>query len=251
MVRREIEEILLKAGVENASQEANWLVKHGKGDVRDMVNRRINGEPLQYIIGEWEFYGYVFKVGEGAFIPRPETELLVDAAKEHAPELVLDLCAGTGCVGIALAKETGCKVAAVEKSAKAFGYLKRNITLNNAESRVKAIKGDVLNLRRDFQGFDCVLINAPYLSAREMAALQKEVTYEPYEALYGGGDGLEFYRGFFGVWGRFLKGAKLFACEVGDGQAGRICRLMRDIGLSPKIKKDFNKINRVVYSTQT
>jgi len=195
---------------------------------------------LQYILGEWEFYGYPIKVGKGVLIPRPETELLVDLAKEYKPRLVLDLCAGTGCVGIALAKEIGCKVIAVEKYDEAIVYLERNIELNNVE--IEIIQADVLNT--DLPEADCVLINAPYLSDADMNALQKEVTHEPRTALYGGGDGLDFYREFF----KTRISAKLIACEVGDGQAEQVCELMREIGLDPKIKQDYNKIDRIVYA---
>ncbi|MDR0198059.1 MAG: peptide chain release factor N(5)-glutamine methyltransferase [Oscillospiraceae bacterium] len=253
MVSREIREILLGAGIENASQEAEWIIKYQKRGVAEAVERRLSGEPLQYILGEWEFYGCNFKVGEGVFIPRPETELLVDLAaewgREHASASALDLCAGSGCVAIAFAKATGCeRVVAVEKSPEAVEYLKQNIRLNKVESRVSAVKEDVLKPRGDFRGFDCVLINAPYLSASEMLTLQKEVTFEPREALYGGEDGLDFYREFFGLWGERLRNAEFFACEVGDGQAARVCRLMRGAGLSPRLKKDRGGTDRIVYS---
>ena len=210
------------------------------------MRRRIVGEPLQYLLGEWEFYGYPFKVGKGVLIPRPETELLVDAAKQHNPRLVLDLCAGTGCVGVSLAKELGCNVIAVEKSPEACEYLKANIKLNKTEQKVTVINDDVLNMSESFAA-DCILINPPYLSKEEMLALQKEVAYEPTLALYGGDDGLGFYRAFFKAWGTRLNRDNLFfATEVGDKQANEVCRLMKDIGLSPETIEDFNGIKRVV-----
>jgi len=227
----------------NREQELRWLKKYYKGDINKALRRREAGEPLQYILGEWEFYGYPFKVGPGVLIPRPETELLVDLAKEYKPRLVLDLCAGTGCVGIALAKELRCKVIAVEKYDEAIGYLKQNIALNNVE--IEVVQDDVL--RMDLPEADCVLINPPYLSEADMNALQKEVTFEPREALYGGEDGLDFFREF--QWGK-VKQALLVACEAGDGQAEKVCELMRKIGLNPKIKQDYNKLDRIVYSVK-
>ena len=245
-----ITEQLQQAGIENAVQEANWIVKYGGNNTDEIVQRRINREPLQYLLGEWEFYGYPFKVGKGVLIPRPETELLVDLAKQYCSRdsLVYDLCAGSGCAGISSALEIGCDVMAIEKSPQAIEYLKENIKLNKAENNVKIIHADILESFPELPGIDCILINPPYLSEKEMDALQKEVTHEPKIALYGGIDGLEFYREFFYVWSDELKEVSLLACEVGDSQAEKVCEMMENIGLSPKIKKDYNKINRVVYS---
>jgi release factor glutamine methyltransferase len=245
---------LRAAGIGNAAQEAKWITEYGErnnGSSLDIIiNRRCNGEPLQYLLGEWEFYGYPFKVGKGVLIPRPETELLVDLAAEwsklHTKPTILDLCAGTGCVGIALAREIGCEVTAVEKSAEAIEYLKYNISLNGVRDSVRVIRGDVLK-PSGLPESDCILINAPYLSKSEMLELQKEVSYEPEAALFGGGDGLDFYRGFFAGWSDSLKRASLLACEVGDGQAEEVCRILYDMKLNPKIKQDYNKINRIVY----
>jgi len=260
MITPKIQEILpilqnAEFEIENAVQEAKWLEKYGKGDLTKLARRRASGEPLQYILGEWEFYGYPFKVGKGVLIPRPETELLVDLAKEYCVRnsVVFDLCAGSGCVGIALAKETGCKVIAVEKSSEAIEYLKQNIILNKVEKQVEIVQGDVLDLEV-YQSLcamnaDWILINPPYLSKSEMQELQKEVTHEPESALFGGYDGLEFYRKFFKEWG-WLADGNNFATEVGDGQAEAVCEMMREIGVNPLIKKDYNGIDRVVYSIQ-
>jgi len=256
---------LQKADIKNALQESQWIVKYGKYseyDIGEIIRRRINGEPLQYLLGEWEFYGYPFKVGKGVLIPRPETELLVDLVKENvlknerenSQKLVLDLCAGSGCVGIALAREIGCKVIAIEKSQQAFTYLKQNIALNKVAHLIKPIKADILNpavihqLSIDINCQLSIAINPPYLSKGEMLTLQKEVTYEPEIALYGGEDGLEFYRAFFSVWKDVLKRSAFFACEVGDGQAEIVGGFMEVIGLSPQVKYDFNGLARIVYN---
>jgi len=245
--------------VENYIQEAKWIVKYGKGDLVKLARRRANGEPLQYLLGEWEFYGYPMKVGKGVLIPRPETELLVDLAKEYCARgaLVYDLCAGSGCVGIAVAKETRCNVVSVEKSSEAIEYLKKNVALNKVENRVQIIQCNALNvykintLSKITSILPVILINPPYLSKEEMSNLQKEVTHEPELALYGGKDGLEFYRNFFDKWGYSRTyNKKLLACEVGDGQAEAVSEMMRGIGLNPQIKQDYNGIDRVVYSIQ-
>jgi release factor glutamine methyltransferase len=243
--------------------ELRWLQEYAEKsgeNLEKLLRRREAGEPLQYILGEWEFYGYTFKVGKGVLIPRPETEFLVDLAKEYcvrgAP--VFDLCSGSGCVGIAIAKETQCSnVIAVEKSPQAIEYLKKNIALNKVEKKMHIIKCNVLNRKqlnnhywrmvKQNRSHLSVVINAPYLSESEMQNLQKEVTYEPEEALYGGGvDGLDFYRNFFEKWN--VEYYPLFACEVGDGQAQAVCEIMENKGLKPKILKDYSGIDRIVYT---
>jgi release factor glutamine methyltransferase len=212
---------------------------------------------LQYLLGEWEFYGCPFKVGKGVLIPRPETELLVDLALEYKVE-VFDLCAGSGCVGIAYAGQSDCTVMAIEKSPEAFRYLQANIALNKVEKQVNAFCKDILdpevielvnNVLTIINQNAAILINPPYLSRNDIRELQKEVRKEPMMALFGGGeDGLDFFREFFAVWGDTLSRVRLVACEVGDGQAEAVCELMREVGLSPQVKRDYNGTDRVVYS---
>ncbi|MDR2559672.1 MAG: peptide chain release factor N(5)-glutamine methyltransferase [Oscillospiraceae bacterium] len=246
--------------------EEKWLREYAEKSgesLEKLIRRREAGEPLQYILGEWEFYGYNFKVGKGVLIPRPETEFLVDLAKEYcvrgAP--VFDLCAGSGCVGIAIAKETHrSSVIAVEKSPRAIEYLKKNIALNKVEKQVHIIECNIFNRYKIRDQFfqtlkkNCALasivMNPPYLSKSEMQSLQKEVTHEPEEALYGGGeDGLDFYRNFFDKWN--VKHNPLFACEVGDEQAAAVCEIMENKGLSPKVLKDYSGIDRIVYTLKS
>lgn len=253
-----ITDALKQAGIENAAQEAAWIAKYHNGQlsIDEIVRRRCNGEPLQYLLGEWEFCGYPFKVGKGVLIPRPETELLVDLAKPFNCD-VFDLCAGSGCVGIALTKQTKRNVMAVEKSPEAVAYLQQNITLNGVERCVQIFQNDIFDpdllmvVNQVLSLITCpaaILINPPYLSKDEILSLQKEVRHEPMTALFGGGDGLDFFRTFFDVWADTLNRVKLFACEVGIGQADQVSRMMQDIGLSPQIKQDYNKIDRIVYS---
>jgi release factor glutamine methyltransferase len=228
------------------NNELRWLQEYAEKsgeNLEKLLRRRENGEPLQYILGEWEFYGYSFKVGKGVLIPRPETEFLVDLAKEHKPKTVYDLCAGSGCVGVALANEIGCEVIAVEISDEAIKYLEQNKT-----EKITIIKDDVLKPEFDFEEADCILVNPPYLTKKEMNELQEEVKHEPEIALYGGEDGLDFYRNFFEKWN--VKSYQLFACEVGDGQAQAVCEIMENKGLKPKIKKDYSNIDRIIYATK-
>ncbi|MDE7195121.1 MAG: peptide chain release factor N(5)-glutamine methyltransferase, partial [Oscillospiraceae bacterium] len=191
------------------------------GAARDMSKRRAGGEPLQYILGEWEFYGYPFKVGEGVLIPRQDTELAVEIVegylKRNGGTLVADLCAGSGCIGIALARRCGCRARCYELSETAFGYLVRNIDLNGVGDRVEAVRADVLTVEPDGR-FDVIVTNPPYLTGEDMKRLQKEVSFEPKSALYGGSDGLDFYRGILPRWAGCLKKGGLFASEIGMGQ---------------------------------
>ncbi len=215
--------------------------------ITEIAEKRAEGMPLQYIFGKWEFYGYEFFVGEGVLIPRPETELLVDIAKKRLTKdsVMLDLCSGTGCIPIACALETGCKAYAVELYGKAFSYLEKNIAHNNAN--VTAVKGDALdNTHFDGAEFDAVFSNPPYLTAEEMESLQREVRFEPETALYGGEDGLDFYRRLFILWKPRLKKGGIFAVETGDGQAEQVKALMEQAGFSAEIIPDLQGIGRVV-----
>lgn len=216
-------------------------------EIDRIAAERAEGRPLQYIFGTWEFYGYEFYVGEGVLIPRPETELLVDIAAERLTKdsTLLDLCSGTGCIPIACALETGCRAYAVELYDKAFSYLERNIARNNAD--VTAVKGDALD-NSHFEGveFDAIFSNPPYLTAEEMRNLQREVRHEPETALYGGEDGLDFYRRLFTLWKPRLKNGGIFAVEVGDGQAEQVKALMEAAGLTAEIIPDLQGIGRAV-----
>jgi len=245
-----IAQTLQLGGIENAEIEAGWILKYAEqNDIPDIVRRRVNGEPLQYLLGEWEFYGLPMKVGEGVLIPRPETELLaqltIDSGQLTVDSTVLDLCAGSGCVGITLAKKIGCKVTAVEMSKDAIKYLHQNIKLNGVEDLVEVVESDIFDKQIDA---DCILINPPYLSTAEMNNLQTELTYEPPEALFGGSDGLMFYRKFFNTWGERIKQSCLFACEIGETQSIAVQRMMENIGLNPLVKQDYNKKDRIIYS---
>ena len=224
----------------------------------DAAVRRAKGEPLQYIFGEWEFYGLPFKVGEGVLIPRPETEILVETVlkeigskKENSGCKVIDLCSGSGCIPIALWKRSGAECCGVELSDKALEYFGMNIELNGAAGAVKAIKGDVLApsaelLERLPDKCDVITANPPYLTAEEMEDLQIEVRHEPDIALFGGVDGLDFYRSIFGIWKERLKKDGLFAVETGDSQAGTVMDIMENEGFRCRKVLDYGGTERVV-----
>lgn len=214
------------------------------------ANTRALGYPLQYILGTWEFYGLPFRVGEGVLIPRADTEALVDTAlvklremylHEKRPLHIIDLCSGSGCVAISIAKEMGdrAKLYAVEMSGEALPYLLENVRLNNVN--VRLFRGDVMNGRmldnfRDpvdderFIPIDCIVCNPPYLTDEEMSELQTEVSYEPETALYGGTDGLKFYRVIACMWNYLLSPGGLMIFETGDKQAAIVGRILEENG---------------------
>ena len=222
--------------------------------VRGGVSRRNSGEPLQYILGEWEFYGLRFEVGEGVLIPRQDTETVVETALKYLREhggnpVAADLCAGSGCIGITLAKLTGIPVKLLELSEQALSYLSRNIALHGAEDLCEAIHADVLSEQTAVRmpQFDLIVTNPPYLTSWDMRALQKEVTYEPTMALYGGEDGLDYYRGIVPLWGAKLKPGGMLAAEVGKGQHLGVTRIFEENGLRAGSEKDLCGVIRVVY----
>ncbi len=219
-----------------------------------LVERCVSGEPLQYILGEWEFYGLPFKVGEGVLIPRQDTETLVELVLDRklTGSRCADLCAGSGCIGIALAKEGALAVDSYELSDKAFAYLTENIGLNSVQSSVRAIQADVLSeaTLNEAPMYDVIVSNPPYLTAQDMCELETEVTHEPEMALFGGEDGLDFYRRIVALWVHRLSEGGLFAVEIGMGQEEDVMRIFRENGLSADCIKDRCGIYRVVYGNR-
>lgn len=199
--------------------------------LEDALNRRAAGEPLQYIIGEWEFYGLNFKVGKGVLIPRQDTETLVETALKlikniESPEM-LDLCSGTGCIPIAICKNgKDVSATAIELYDEAFGYLNENIRIHNAS--VKPIKADVLSadIASQFNDLDLITSNPPYLTHEDMHKLQKEVRFEPSTALFGNDDGLHYYREISRLWKNSLKDGGYLAFEIGVTQAEDVSEIL-------------------------
>ena len=222
---------------DDAAVDARELCRAFSGDaLSEAVERRISGEPLQYIIGEWDFYNCTFRVGEGVLIPRPETELLVDEALKFLTDVpqakVLDLCAGSGCIGISIAKNTAaCKVFSVEKTPAAYEYLKQNAILNGVKGKVFTYCDDILEgcdfIVSSKGGFDLIVSNPPYVKSAECDTLQREVMREPREALDGGEDGLLFYRAIAERWLPLLRKGGLLLVECGEDQAEDVVSIFK------------------------
>lgn len=218
--------------------------------LRRMVEDRLSGRPLQYILGSWDFFGLTFAVGEGVLIPRPETELLVETAlsflQNRPSPAVLDLCAGTGAVGIAVAKnQPFARVTAVEWEEPAFSYLLRNAERHGGI--VRAVRADVLRPPGVKEAFDCIVSNPPYIPSSALQSLQPEVQREPFSALDGGGDGLRFYQAICLFWAPLLAPGGLLAVEIGFDQGKAVKELFHAAELSEiRVYRDLGGNDRVV-----
>jgi release factor glutamine methyltransferase len=219
-----------------------------------MAERRLSGEPIQYILGEWDFMDFTFKVGEGVLIPRPETEILVeqvlDNIKAVKNPVIYDLCSGSGCIGLSIKKlRPDAQVYLIEKSDKALAYLKVNCEyLCGNTDDITVIQGDILDFK-SFYGLPCadvIISNPPYIRSGEIAELQSEVLREPHMALDGGEDGLIFYRCLVNEWSSKLNDSGFMAFECGEDQAEDICRLFDKINFDNEIINDYNNIQRIV-----
>lgn len=218
-----------------------------------LCERRLNGEPLQYILGEWEFYGLPFKVGEGVLIPRQDTETLVDVAVKKLGKseklIVTDLCSGSGCIAIALEKNLSCeKVVCVEKSDKALCYLKQNVQLNHSKADV--IHGDIFDTKviNSVPLSDLIVCNPPYVTADEMKTLQREVTFEPENALFGGEDGLDYYRDITRIYKDKIKEGGILLFEIGINQEDEVMRILIQHGFkNVRTRPDLMGVNRCVF----
>ncbi len=268
---------LKQTGNDGADQNARELVCFGSGKTREellrdarlyvsqdvvdavenLVRRHLRGEPVAYILGEWEFYGIGLDVNESVLIPRTDTETLVDEAiaalKDRGPCRTLDLCAGSGCIGIALATHLPeCRVVLGDISEAAVRLCRQNIRRTGLSARVSAITLDALSPPPKSLGeFDCLACNPPYIPAADIDSLDVSVRdYEPHIALCGGEDGLDFYRAILAQWKIVLSdNARLFF-EVGINQADAVFRMMRSAGFGDiNITPDSQGIPRVVYGT--
>ncbi len=219
--------------------------------INNAIIRRKNREPMQYIIGNWDFYDMTYYVGEGVLIPRPETEMLVDFAleklKKNKSPIIYDLCAGTGCIGLTIAKHiSDARVYLFEKEDKAFEYLLKNkekYRLDNANLIKADIFGYDVSLLPEC---DILISNPPYIETDEISALQNEVHFEPYTALDGGEDGLIFYRAICQKWLSKVKTNGYAAFECGENQSAAICDIFKGKYKSSNVIFDFNNIDRIV-----
>ncbi len=202
---------------------------------RELSARRLRGEPLAYILGEWDFYGIKLKITNDVLIPRADTEVLVDCVLRRANGefRFLDLGCGSGCIGIALAlMRNGSRGVCADISDGALAVAKHNVFEHKLSSRISCITADMFSIPPENIGtFDVIVSNPPYITDEEMKALDKSVSeFEPHLALCGGEDGLSPYRAIMENWFGALREGGLLAFECGISQSSEIERMLRDCG---------------------
>jgi release factor glutamine methyltransferase len=271
---RRMRHMLEKNGVNDADREAEIMVSHALGTDRgslysdnpdipeesilridQFVRRRISREPLQYILGYTEFYGIKIMLGAGVLIPRPETELLVEAAikivsgfkGESSKVKILDLCTGSGCIALALAQIfTDAKVYGTDISEAALGYAEKNAGINSI-TNVTFLTGSLFDPLKKNLRFDMIISNPPYIRRQDIKDLQPEIKeWEPVEALDGGEDGLDYYRAIIPEAGTYLKKHGCLMFELGIHQAKAVKKMAEDAGFQDiSVIKDYSGIERI------
>lgn len=215
-----------------------------------LAERRAGREPLQYLLGEWDFLDFTLKVGRGVLCPRADSEVVCETAiellKDSEAPVVYDLCAGTGCLGLGIARAVpSAKVTCVELSHDAWPYL----TANVAGTGVQAVQDDILTYynRLPSGGADLIISNPPYLTAEEMAHLMPETAREPAMALDGGADGLDFYRLLTAHYRDALRPGGWLVLEIGCAQAADVLALGAANGwVNGSCRKDYGSNDRAV-----
>ena len=243
-------ELLLHA----LEQQHDALVRHLADDVPPeaeqrclaLFERRAQGEPAQYILGEAWFMGLRFSVDARVLIPRQDTELLCETALELAKTrgyaTALDLCTGSGALAVSIKKLGELRVTATDISTDALCVAAENARRNGVE--IDFLQGDLLDALPDGQAFDLIVCNPPYLTAQEMDVLQLEVRREPELALLGGADGLAFYRRLAQGAAKYLNPGGALLMEIGCAQGESVPALFS--GWKTKVLKDLNGLDRVV-----
>ena len=223
--------------------------------VEEGLARLLNDEPLAYVLGEWDFYGMTLKVNENVLIPRDDTcavvELAIEEAKKRAGEIrVLDLCTGSGCIGLAVAKNVpGARVTLADISPAALAVAKENISLQKLTGKVACTTVDAMKKPPAFLGkFDIIVSNPPYITTEEMKELPKSVdAFEPHIALYGGEDGLVFYNAIAENYRSVLKNNGVLCFEFGQRQGDAVAQILTQNGFTVQKRiKDFNERERAI-----
>ena len=230
---------------------------------RDLVKRRAQGEPVAYIVGRKEFYGREFVVDRRVLVPRPETELLIDAVKRHvaanateaAALRIVDVGTGSGTIAVTLAAEPRAThpelvVVGVDLSPDALAVALDNATRHDVRDVVKLVTGDATAPLKTPQSVDVLVSNPPYLDDALMSTLPRDVRdFEPELALYGGTDGMDVLRRLVRDGPRVLRNGGLLALEgASDAQMAALCELIRSLGVyeEPRVVRDYAHIGRLV-----
>lgn len=262
---------LKEAGIISARNDAEILLMHLLGierfnlvsledidetvvsEYKRLVKERSNRIPLQYIMGKCFFMGVKLFVKRGVFIPRPETEVLVEevirVVKENPCPEIMDIGCGSGNIAISLTKFLpDCRILAIDNSLDSIEMTEMNVRRNSVADKISFMKKDIL---RDSiavnRKFDLIISNPPYIKGDEIKKLEPEIRHEPVSALDGGIDGLNFYREISKKARSLLKENGLIAFEIGLSQAKGVCSILEDnLFEIIKVVKDLNSIDRVI-----
>ncbi len=267
--------LLLRETPQDAGMLARQLLCHVTGSTQEQViaqrdtpvtqedeeamdralARLMMGEPLAYVLGQWDFHGMTLYVDSNVLIPRDDTCAVTDLAIHHGLFLdnsprILDLCTGSGCIGLAIASRVkDAKVTLGDISKDALAVAKKNIVAQKLSGRVACMQVDALQPPTAFLGkFDMIVSNPPYITTREMQELPKSVkAFEPHLALHGGSDGLDFYRAIAKNFAAALKPRGLLAFEFGMGQGDGVCAILEENGYTVLERtRDYNERERAV-----
>ena len=266
MTYKEAVDLLQKNGVESPAFDAAELFcrfagaskselfsdphkSYSSTELADAVKKRCERIPLQYILGEWEFFGLPFEVSADCLCPRADTEITVEETLKRLPEgaRILELCTGSGCIPIAICHERqDIRAVSTDLFPDTLTIAKRNAEKNRVADRITFIKSDVFSraLNEHPESFDAIISNPPYIPTRDLSSLSPEVRHEPQAALDGGEDGLMFYREILGYYKRYLKPGGFIALEIGFDQAELIKALALENGFSCDIIKDLGGNDR-------
>lgn len=270
MTYAEITAVLAAAGVDSPDYDAGRLIEHFCGvepsllrfapdrdfaqpALADAVARRAAREPLQYILGQWDFWRQTYRVAPGCLIPRADTELLVEYAARHLPPggRLLDLCTGSGCIAIStLAERPDCTGDAVDFYAVPVALAAENAVRNGVDGRLTVRRGDVLRGEGAEGAYACILSNPPYIVRAVIPTLAPELGHEPATALDGGDDGLIFYRAIMAHYRRYLAAGGCFIFEIGYDQAGALRALADGAGMACTIHRDLGGCDRMAVLTE-
>jgi len=267
---------LKNAGIDASELEARLIVSHCAGrpreellamgkifatdpvikrKIEESLERRLSGEPLAYVLGEWEFYSLPLIINENVMIPRVDTEVLAREAINLLKRKVwqtrmLDLCTGSGCIGLAVAANVpSCRIVMIDSSEKALAVCRQNMIKTNLSRHITAMDADILVKPPAILGeYDVIVSNPPYIPSAEIETLDRSVKdYEPREALDGGEDGLDYYHAIAGNWSKLLKKGGHMAFECGVGQSAAVRYILKQNGFNDiKTYKDTLGIERVI-----
>lgn len=241
------------------SDSLRELTQKEVNNIEELINRRLNYEPISYIINKKEFYGFNFYVDNNVLIPRPETEELIDLVldylvldymKDKNNISICDIGGGSGNIAITLKKlfldqNKNIDITAIEISEGAFQVMKKNaLNILGDEKLINIVNTDALTFISENK-YDVIVSNAPYVPLRDKDSLQKDLEFEPQNALYSGYDGLDFYKAFLSLIKKYLKDNGAFFFEIGYDQGEALINICNSLNIkNVLVKKDLNGKDR-------